>query len=258
MKNVNIFMTRQTLLLVSDTLGEIQALKASTLPSVVHRHLHRLIITGAIRPGQKINEVALANEMAVSRGPIREACRQLLSSGLLEAHPQRGFFVRTYSLEEANELTVVRAHLAELVGRLATPRITEADIKELRSIVDAMRTAYALSQIGEFYDNSFLFYERICEAVGNRPLKEYYFDVSCRTRLFRIRAHPRGDTITPEIAEAFDAGIQRRLLVIQALEDHNAEAVGTIMRENVETSFVRNERLFLRRRDELALIGKAS
>src|SRR5947209_2600915 len=92
------------------------AIHAMTLPGLVYERLHRMIVSGRITPGEKLNEVDLAKRLNVSRGPIREACRQLLQSGLVEAEAQKGFRVRTYSMAEAEELTVIRAELAALIG----------------------------------------------------------------------------------------------------------------------------------------------
>jgi DNA-binding GntR family transcriptional regulator len=100
--------------------------------------------------------------------------------------------------------------------------------------------------VSDFYDKSFQFYMAICDTVGNEKLKEYYLDVSCRTRLFRIRAHPPDGAMTPEIGELLQKGIHRRLEVVKALRSRDPEAVAAVMRDNVEKSFLNNEKMFFR------------
>ena len=88
--------------------------------------LREMILAGEIAPGERINEVALAGELGISRGPLREAIQRLVSGGLLTVISHRGAFVRTftpgeivdlYGLRSALELHAVRHGLSTSNGR---------------------------------------------------------------------------------------------------------------------------------------------
>jgi len=72
----------------------IDILRTRSLSSVLEGEIERLILSGEIAPGRKINENQLAVRFGTSRGPIREALRTLEGAGLVETIPNRGAFVR--------------------------------------------------------------------------------------------------------------------------------------------------------------------
>ena len=222
------------------------AIQSRTLPGLVYERLHRMIVSGKIAPGEKLNEVELAKRLNVSRGPIREACRQLLQSGLLQSEAQKGFRVAAYTVAEAEELTVVRAELAALIGRLATRNAAEADIYRLRAIVGGMREAIDAGSLPDFFSLSFAFYQKICDLAGNSKLKEIYTELCCRMRLFRLQAHAREERLSPEAIDLLETGIARRASVIEALATRDPTAAAEAMREVALSALARNRAFYLR------------
>ena len=93
--------------------------------------LEQDIVTGALRPGERLDEQSLAARFGVSRTPIREALMQLASAGLVELQPRRGAFVASLSLKEVIERFEVMAALEGACGALAARRITDAERREL-------------------------------------------------------------------------------------------------------------------------------
>src|SRR5438128_10921969 len=81
----------------------IALVQSSSLPMLVQKELERMILTGELAIGAKLNEVALAERLGVSRGPVREAFRALEESGLVHLEKNRGVFVRQISVEEADD-----------------------------------------------------------------------------------------------------------------------------------------------------------
>src|SRR5262249_43831728 len=79
-----------------------------TLRGQAYEILKRQLRAGELAPGERVNEVVMAAQLGISRGPLREAIRTLEQEGLLTALPQRGVFVRQLSQEEAGELQEVR------------------------------------------------------------------------------------------------------------------------------------------------------
>ena len=133
------------------TTATIALVQSSSLPMLVHKELERMILAGEIAIGAKLNEVALAERLGVSRGPVREAFRALEESGLVHLEKNRGVFVRQISIEEADEIYEVRAALDEWVGRrLAQMRQRVAFVgQQLERIVEHVAIADNSPQLGQ-------------------------------------------------------------------------------------------------------------
>lgn len=89
------------------------------------------ILSGALRPGEQLNEVALAEQLSVSRGPVREALRQLATENLVCSIPYRGSFVAQLTLRDVEEMFSMRTVLESFAFKLAWPRRTQAYYREL-------------------------------------------------------------------------------------------------------------------------------
>src|SRR5437764_7733 len=87
----------------------IALVQSSSLPALVQKEIERMILAGDFAAGAKLNEVAVAALLGVSRGPVREAFRALEESGLVRLEKNRGVFVRQISVEDADEIYEVRA-----------------------------------------------------------------------------------------------------------------------------------------------------
>jgi phosphonate utilization transcriptional regulator len=170
----------------------LEILQSKSLPDAVRDEIHRLILDGTFEPGDKLGEAELACRLGVSRGPVREAFRGLEEAGLVRQTKNRGVFVREVSADEANELYVVRAGLDELIGRLLAPAITEADIRELRALVEQMDASSARRDMRKYFPLDTRFHDRIAEMVGNRKLLELYRRIVNEMQLFRRQSILRG------------------------------------------------------------------
>lgn len=96
--------------------------------------LRELVLSGEIAPGQRVNEVELAHRMRISRGPLREAIRQLTSEGLLIYQPHHGTTVRLADAAELRALFELRAALECAAANLAAQRRTADDMARLRRV----------------------------------------------------------------------------------------------------------------------------
>src|SRR6478672_4759173 len=105
-----------------------------TLWQRVYDHLRTEIRAGRLEPGAELAEVALAEQLGVSRGPIREAIGRLASEGLLTVRPRRGAVVSSLSKEEFLELYQVREALELMAVKLAVPRLRPDDITVLQAL----------------------------------------------------------------------------------------------------------------------------
>ena len=113
----------------------------SVLADQVKDRLLEGILTGYYPPDSRIVETQVARELGTSQAPVREALRGLEALGVVEITPFRGARVRRPSRREIIEAYAVRSTLETLGGRLAVPRMTDADVAELAADLEAMRSA---------------------------------------------------------------------------------------------------------------------
>ena len=123
-----------------------------TLWQRVYDHLRTEILEGRLGPGTELAEVALSEQLGVSRGPIREAIGRLAAEGLVNVRPRRGAVVRSLSKEEFLELYQVREALERMAVQLAVPRLADTHFEELAALNEAMNASAARDDVEGFFE----------------------------------------------------------------------------------------------------------
>ena len=131
--------------------------------------LRNMILDGRIAPGERLNEVALAASLGISRGPLREAVQRLASEGLLTVISHRGAFVRTFDRREIVELYEVRAALELHAVRLVCRCCSDEDLHDLDAMLDETETRMQRSD-GHAYPAELDFHLRLVMHAGNIEL----------------------------------------------------------------------------------------
>jgi DNA-binding GntR family transcriptional regulator len=108
---------------------------------MVYAAVRRGILDGTYQPGERLGEVDLAHALKVSRTPVREALRRLLSDGLIETIPNQGSRVRSWDDAQLGDLFTVRALLEGSSAGLAAARTTDEDLKVLGKLCRQMEAA---------------------------------------------------------------------------------------------------------------------
>ncbi|NKX44544.1 FCD domain-containing protein [Roseibacterium sp. KMU-115] len=153
----------------------------------VRDELERMILHGEIAPGERLNENALAEQLGVSRGPVREAARSLEREGLVQAVANQGVFVRKLSIADALELYDLRAMMAGYLCGALAGRADGAIRAELRGLVEAMDRAIAAGDERRYFDLNLQFHDRIAEASGAERARALYSALCKEVRLMRLR-----------------------------------------------------------------------
>ena len=182
-------------------MDELAVLRTSTLQSVLERELEKAVVSGAIAPGGRVNENALAGRFGVSRGPIREALRALEAAGLVYSIPNRGFFVRLLDLEEATHIYDVRAALFGLAGETLARTASEKIIADLNDHLDQMDRAAQARDFDAYYPLNLAFHRYVIESTGNPVLAGHYLDLVKQMHLFRARSLGPGGGLAVSNAE---------------------------------------------------------
>lgn len=111
--------------------ARLQPVRDNTLRAQIFAQLHAMVTRGRYAPGERLTESVLADELGVSRAPLREAIRELVDGGILISQPYRGLFVRSVSESDLRELYSMRTALEQFAFRLAWDLRTPAAIAEL-------------------------------------------------------------------------------------------------------------------------------
>jgi DNA-binding GntR family transcriptional regulator len=174
------------------TMAESDAARGVPLSKVLCDQLETMILSGQMKPGERLNEQQLAQRFGVSRGPIREAVRALEGAGYVEAVTNKGVFVRQVTMAEVRELYDVRAALFGLAGRLLAERASDAIIAKLERMLGAMEQAAAARDFDAYYPLNLAFHEAIVDGSGNATLAAQYRAFVKRLNLFRARSLVQG------------------------------------------------------------------
>jgi len=158
--------------------------RTESLTMIVRDKIERMILSGEIPAGERLNENALAARLNVSRGPVREATWSLEQAGLVRIERNRGVFVRKVSLEDALHLYDVRSGLARVAGRLLASRVTTEQIVLLTALYDEMERARETQDQPAYNEGNRRFHTSLVAFTGNERLISYHDTTEKELRLF--------------------------------------------------------------------------
>ncbi|GAB2914534.1 GntR family transcriptional regulator [Paralcaligenes sp. KSB-10] len=173
---------------VADT--EFEEIRNTSLGKLVRDQLLSQILSGVFLPGQALRESDLVDRLKVSRAPVREALRELESSGLVVSKKHSGVYVRELSNSEVRDLYDFRAlldsHAGLVVSQLPTERRHEL-VKELEARTEAMDAANQEKNSQAYYRENLRFHWLFIEYAGNREIAKTYREVIQKLHLSRLK-----------------------------------------------------------------------
>jgi DNA-binding GntR family transcriptional regulator len=200
-----------------------QTLSRSVLADQVKDWILERILSGQYPPDSRIVETQVARELGTSQAPVREALRGLEAVGVVEITPFRGARVRRPSRHEIIEAYAVRSALEALGARLAVPRMTDADLAELASHLEAMRAAARDDDGHGLAEADARFHARIVELADNGTLEKVWRSLEPFSRTYITLAVPGADPQwSADLHGPILAALERRDTdgVIDALRQH--------------------------------------
>jgi len=206
----------------------MKKLKQSTLSEGVFQNLKEEIVLGNIPQGQKISEVNLATRFNISRGPLREALRQLESINLIERTPHSGSKVISLTYSKIRELYQIREAMEGYATRLASVAMTQSDIDGLYRLLDQHN-----EQIQSSGDHIYIqeegnldFHYYIYSKCNNQWLFDY-IDNKLYQLLRMCRQH------TAKISSRADLGLIEHTAIVNAISNRDAEFSEILMRRHI-------------------------
>ncbi len=212
----------------------VETVRSTSLSKLVRDDLMGQILHGGLLPGDRINEPDVAARLGVSRVPVREALRELESSGLVVARKHAGVFVRTLDADEVRGLYELRSLLDGHAGRKATQLplpARRALAGRLDDSIAAMRDAAAVHDVTRYYAENLRFHWLIVETADNLPLADTYRSVVQRLHLSRLKNLSQDMGMQASIAEHAE--------IAQALRDGDAVRCEALLATHVQDAFAR-------------------
>ena len=155
------------------------------LRDVVFNTLRQAILTGELKPGERLMEIHLANRLGVSRTPIREAIRKLELEGLVTMIPRRGAEVAQLTEKSMSDVLEVRRAMDALCAELACERITEEDLGRLKEACEKFEQAISTKDVKKIAQADVELHDIILQATGNNRLIQLVNNLS--EQMYRYR-----------------------------------------------------------------------
>ena len=220
--------------LAPDASDRLRTMRDTSLAKLVREDLLEHILKGALQPGDRISEPDVASRLQVSRVPVREALRELESSGLVVSRKHAGVFVRAIEAQEVHDLYEIRSLLDGFAGRKAAalaPAPRQALTTALNESISAMRRAQTESNLAAYYSENLHFHWLIVVAACNEQLSRTYQEVVQKLHLARLQSLSHNLGMHTSITE--HQGIS------QAIAQGDAPLSQTLMSEHVTRAFDR-------------------
>ncbi len=183
------------------------------------------ILSGELKPGDRVVETRLARKLGVSQSPVREAIRELEIVGLIESRPYQGAFVRVVDKQGIIDAYKVRSALEIVAMQTIVNTITPAQLDELSILMQKMERAGKDKEFELFIELDSLFHERIVEMANNELLLHLWNQC-------KIRDYTRISTCISTLS--MDELAQRHNMMYDALNNHDESLVATAITEHFE------------------------
>lgn len=204
------------------------------LREIVFESLREAIINGILKPGERLMELQIAEQMGVSRTPVREAIRKLELEGFVVMVPRKGAYVSSISVKDIVDIFEVRAALESLAAGLAAERITEEELDELERALFEISDAGSRGSIDMIAAKDAGFHEILFQSSRNKRLVTMITHLHENIQRFR--------TTSLSVPGRTKHAVEEHKNIVDAIGERNVELAQALAREHVENA----EQNFLR------------
>lgn len=208
------------------SLGGLRITQKMSLREEVYQSLKKSILSGKLRPGQRLIEEQVAGQVGISRTPVREAFYKLERDDLVFRLPKGGFAVREFTREDIEEIYGIRCALESYAAHLATLHITSDKIALLRKKAEELEKTIDSGDDERIIQLHTDFHETLYKSSKSKRLIEllnYYHDFFYS---YRFALHP--------FSAGFKASIADHRNIIKAMEKKNPRLVERLVRNHLE------------------------
>lgn len=207
--------------------------KAKTLSKQAYEIIKNAIISNELKPGQPMIEEVLADQLSISRTPIRSALQQLQSEGILVAAEGKNLVVTSITLQEVYDVGSIRAVLESLAISKLANHLTPSDLDFMQEIVDRQKACSGIGESGnvDFLELDYIFHVNLTKLARNNFLSEMVEKANFLTRRFL--------TLSGTLEKYSLTAIKEHETVIQALKEGQTDKAAASMAEHIEKSYHR-------------------
>ncbi len=198
------------------------------LRDIVFETLREAIIAGQLRPGERLMEVQIAEELGVSRTPVREAIRKLELEGFVIMVPRKGAYVSDMSINDVTHVFEIRRALEGLAAELAAERMTEEELEELERILDRTAETTSRLDVTSTVDMDTGFHQILYEASRNERLSSMLYHLREQIQRFRTQSLSRPGRLKRALVE--HQGI------VDALRRRDGELARQLVEEHIDNA----------------------
>jgi DNA-binding GntR family transcriptional regulator len=200
--------------------------KHLTLRESILETIRDAIISGALKPGEKVAEPELAERFGISRTPIREAFRQLESEGYLTVVPRKGAVVVSFSQRDIEEFYAIKSILEGYAARRACEKLTPREMDKLQTINDRLALLAEEGDVKQFFKVHNSFHDLFVRAADNEKLTELISNLVGRFQRLRIASL--------SLPGRMDFSVQEHQKIIDAFRNKDADHAENLVRSNAE------------------------
>ncbi len=195
------------------------------LPDKIANFVREAIIVGKLKPGEKVSEAKLAEELHISRTPIREAIRMLESEGFVSIIPRRGTIVSEFSLEDLYEYFQIKACLEAFAAASVVDLLSDRDLSKLKRLNEEEMSVIKAGDFSHYLRIHEDFHQTFLTRTGNRKLALLMQQLG-----FHIR---RLEKIFNDHPEIFITCSETHGDLISAFESRDPKRVREIVEQNI-------------------------
>ena len=181
----------------------------TTMREQVYQILRDEICAGFYSPGYRLQELELTEHLNVSRSPVREALRQLASDGLVVEIPNKGVYVKAFTVKDIEEIFDLRVMLEGYGIEKGAVKMTSARIKKLLELMERMESAYVNADLRTYTELDEQLHTEIVSLAGNDLVDDTYERVRSMNQQFRV--------LSLSSAKRFEESMEEHRSMIQAL-----------------------------------------
>jgi len=200
--------------------------KRVSLARQVAAALRDAIVQGNLKPGERLVEMEIAQQMGTSQAPVREALQRLELDGLVERQSRTATYVSDISMDEMYEIALIRTTVEGLAIRHTAECITPEQCNELELLVDQMRQAALSRSVTEITGYDLEFHRRICEWSGKKVLVRVWRPLYHQWQRMLVATHPHAFSDLTEIADLHQE-------IVEVLKMRDVDSAERLMTEHI-------------------------
>jgi DNA-binding GntR family transcriptional regulator len=198
------------------------------LRELVFESLRAAIIEGLLRPGERLMEIQLAEQLGVSRTPVREAIRKLELEGLVVMMPRKGAYVAGLSIKDISDVFEIRKALEGLAAEVAADRISDEEIESLERLLHRLAEASDSKNYDLFIEIDSEFHSVLFQAGRNDRLSQMINNL--REQIHRFRS------TSLSMPGRMSAAVEEHRKIVEAVSQHDVDAAKHLAQEHIENA----------------------